>query len=272
MMKELKRRLVATAVVGCILFSPLTLAQDVRIGTMSQGTSGYSMGAAIARILAEQGIRARVQPAAGTSAYLPLIATGELDFGIANAIEAREAVAGEGPFEGRKLETLRAVTIVYPFRVGVFVRDDSDIKTIADLKGKRLAHGYTSQVTLKNVLNALIATSGLTESDIVPVMVPNVVRGADTFASGRSDAAFFAIGSGKVSEVDAAVGGLRFLPVPDDSDAIARMKQLVPEADVGTVQPGPEVAGVDEPLRAMMYDYVLLAGEHVPNEVVEKVV
>lgn len=239
---------------------------------MSQGTTGYSMGAAIARVLADEGINARVQPAAGTSAYLPLLAMGELDLGIANAIEVREALAGEGSFKGRKLDTLRAVSIMFPFRVGVFVRADSNIKTIADLKGKRLAHGYTSQVTLRNVLNALIATGGLSEQDVVPVMVPNVVRGADTFASGRADAAFFAIGSGKISEVDAAIGGLRFLPIPEDPRGVARMQSLVPEAYVDIIQPGPETAGIDEPIRAVMYDYVLAAGAHVPGEVIAQVV
>ena len=61
-------------------FATQAPAQQLGIGTMSQGTSGYSMGSAIAAVLSENGIDALVQPSAGTSAYLPLIQFGELDF------------------------------------------------------------------------------------------------------------------------------------------------------------------------------------------------
>ncbi|MEC7259016.1 MAG: C4-dicarboxylate ABC transporter substrate-binding protein, partial [Pseudomonadota bacterium] len=71
-------------------------AQQLGIGTMGQGTSGYSMGSAIAKVLSDNGINALVQPSAGTSAYLPLIDMGELDLGIANAIETAEAIEGTG--------------------------------------------------------------------------------------------------------------------------------------------------------------------------------
>lgn len=247
-------------------------AQQLGIGTMGQGTSGYSMGAAIARVLSSSGVNAIVQPSAGTSAFLPLVQSGELDMGIANVIELAQAVQGEGSFKGHKLDKLRAVARLFPFRVGVFVRADSDIKTIADLKGKRVTYGFTSQVTLKRVLDALLATGGVSGKDIVPVMVPNVVRGADEFAQGTADAAFFAMGSGKVSQVDAAVGGLRFLPIPDGAAAEAAMQKIVPQTYVAVVKPAPNLAGVKQPMRVMSYDYMLAAGAQVPDAAIAKVV
>lgn len=263
---------VAAAIGLSVVLAAPTTAQQLGIGTMGQGTSGYSMGAAIARVLSENGIEAIVQPSAGTSAYLPLISFGELDFGIANAIEVGEAAAGKGAFDGRALDKVRPVARLFPFRVGIFVRDDSEIRTIADLKGHSLTYGFTSQVTLNPVLQALLATGNVTEADIKPVLVPNVVRGADDFSAGRVEAAFFAIGSGKVAEADAAVGGLRFLPISDDTGAEGRMQAILPQAYVTTVQPGPSLAGIDAPLRAMAYDYMLVAGAHVSDEMVEKVV
>jgi TRAP transporter TAXI family solute receptor len=189
------KMLSAAAAIGLsALVAAPAAAQQLGIGTMGQGTSGYSMGSAIARVLSENGVDALVQPSAGTSAYLPLIDMGELDIGIANAIEVGDAVAGEGAFDGRALANLRPIARLYPFRVGVFVRDDSDIQTIADLKGASITYGFSSQVTLNRVLQALLATGGLTEADIEPVLVPNVVRGADDFSAGRVDAAFFAMG------------------------------------------------------------------------------
>jgi len=263
----------AIAAVAALAFTaaPAT-AQQLGIGTMGQGTSGYSMGSAIAGVLAANGVDALVQPSAGTSAYLPLLDTGELDFGIANIIETSEAMSGSGPFEGRALENLRAVAVLYPFRVGVFVRDDSEIDSVADLAGTSVTYGFTSQVTLNRVLNALLATAEVTEEDIDPVMVPNVVAGADQFAAGAADASFFAMGSGKVTEVDAAVGGVRWLPLEDSPEALARMQAIIPEAYIATVEPAPGLTGVDEPIPAMAYDYMLLAGAHVPDETVAEVV
>lgn len=248
------------------------MAQQIGIGTMGQGTLGYSMGAAIAKVLSDNGMGALIQPNSGTSAYLPLIQAGELDLGIANIAETTEAIAGEGSFAGRKLDNLRVVAPLFPFRVGVFVKKDSDIKTIADLKGHSLTYGFTAQVTLNRVLNAILATGGLTQADIKPVMVPNVVRGADDFASGKADAAFFAIGSGKVAEVDASVGGVRFLPVSDSPEAVAAMKKILPEGYITTVKPDGKMAGVAEESKQVAYDYILVAGSHVPDETIAKVV
>jgi len=247
-------------------------AQQLGIGTMGQGTSGYSMGSAIAKVLSDNGLGALVQPSAGTSAYLPLINMGELDLGIANAIEVAEAMTGTGVFEGRALENISPAARLYPFRVGIFVRDDSGIEDIAGLAGKSVTYGYTSQVTINRVVDAILAAGGVSSSDITPVMVPNVVRGSDDFAAGRADAAFFAIGSGKVTETDAAVGGLHFLPLPDTEEAEQRLQAIVPQAYIETMQPAPNFTGIDGPTPVMSYDYMLVVGAHVPEETVAQIV
>lgn len=247
-------------------------AQQLSIGTMGQGTTGYSMGAAIASVLSENGYNVRVQPSSGTTAYLPMLESGELDFGITNIIETQAALQGKDAFEGHKLGKVNIASILFPFRVGIFVRDDSDIKTLSDLKGKRLPHGYTSQRALASLVDALLANGGLTPADVEKVLVPNVVRGAEDFVAGRADAAFFAIGSGKVSEADASVGGVRFLPLSKDIENITAMHGMVPDTYVTTVEPASGLAGIPWPTPSMAYDYVLLAGDHVPEDTVAEVV
>jgi len=265
------KHLFAAAGFAALGATPLA-AQPLGIGTMGQGTSGYSMGAAIASVFAANGINALVQPSTGTSAFLPLIDSGELDFGIVNALEIAEATAGEYAFEGRPLNNLRMAARLFPFRVGVFVRNDSPVQSVAGLAGQRVTYGFTAQVTLNRVLDALMATEEVTAADIQQVLVPNVVRGADDFAAGNADAAFFAMGSGKVSEVDASVGGIRFLPVSMDESAVARMQAIVPQAYVQRVEPAANLAGLNEAMGVMSYDYVLVVGAHVPDELVERAV
>lgn len=248
-------------------------AQQVGIGTMGQGTLGYSIGAAIAKVIAEKGaLQARVQPAGGTSAYLPLLHSGEIDFGIANVVEAKEAARGAGPFAGRRQENLRVVGVLFPFRVGFFVRKDSRLRTVADLKGKRIPHGFTTQLSINEIVDAYLANGGLAIRDVTPVPVPNVVRGAQDFMAGKTDAAFFAIGAGQVQEANASVGGVRFLQMSEAPEAVAAMRKLLPEAYLTTVMPRAGLAGIEEPVVTMAYDYLLLTGKHTKDEIVGKVV
>jgi TRAP transporter TAXI family solute receptor len=247
-------------------------AQVLGFGTAPQGTIGYNMGSAIAKVLAEtERLQTRVQPYSGSSAVLPLVASGELDLSVCNVLEAQEAALGQGPYNGRKQEKLRVLAVIFPIHVGFFVRKDAPMKSLADLKGKRIPYGYSAQLTLNRVSQALLATAGLGEKDIVPVLVPNVARGADDFAEGKSDAGFFAIGAAKVTEVDKTTGGIRFLPVPDDAKAVAAMKGIVEYAYVNEVKPSPAFAGVAAPTKLMAYDYLVVAGAHVKDEIVYRV-
>ena len=73
----------------------------------------------------------------------------------------------------------------------------------------------------------MLATGGLTPGDLKTVMVPNVVRGVDELIAGRVDVTVFAIGGAKVAEADAALGGIRFLPLDNSPAARAALKQGV---------------------------------------------
>ncbi len=264
-------RPLAAALCGAALAMPAH-SQQIGIGTMGQGTAGYSMAAAIAKTLSDKAkIGVRVQPAGGTSQFVPLIDSGELDFGVVNIIEAKEALTGTGAFEGKKQTNIRMAAVLYPFRNGIFVRNDSPIKTTADLKGARISYGYTSQLTLKAITDAYLANGGLTIADAKQVLVPNVLRGADEIVAGRADATIFALGAGKVAEVNATVG-IRFLQMDDSPAGVARMQKVLPEAYIITVNPSPALAGIVGPTKTMAYDYVLLAGKHVKPETVAQVV
>ena len=61
--------------------------------------------------------------------------------------------------------------------------------------------------------------SGLTEADVKPVLVPNVVRGADDFVAGALDVFFFAFGAPKLREVDATVAGIRAIAIRREGHA-----------------------------------------------------
>ncbi len=244
----------------------------IGLGTMAPGTLSYATGSTIAELMVhELDLETRVQPHAGESTLLALLDAGELDFAIANALEATEAVAGDGAFADRPLTNIRVAAALYPLRVGLFVRADSDIASIEALRGRRVTAGFSASTAIATLLEAALAGGGLTTADITAVPVPNIVAGAEQFLDGRVDAFFFAIGAAKVAEVDASVP-LRLLPLDADEAAAARVARVFSEAYVDTLPAAPGLAGVTGTTPVLAFDNLLMTRATVADAVVDAVV
>ena len=266
-------RWIRNLTLGAVMASAAALAaaQNVGVGTMSQGTISFSTGSVIAKVMKENmAIESRVQPYSGESVLVPLINNGEVEFGIANVLEAQQAYAGQGSFSGRAQKDLRVAAVLYPLRTAYFVRADSDIKSLADLKGKRVTVGFSAMGTVDIIARALLAAGGLNDGDYRPVLVPNVVAGATQLQNGRADAFFFAVGAAKVAEVNASVP-LRILPMPTDEASLARARAIFPDGYPSNVAPGANFAGVSAPTATLGYDNLLLTSTKVPDALVTKV-
>jgi hypothetical protein len=251
--------------------APAARSQTLGIGTSPQGTLVYALGAAYARVLGErEKIPALVQPQGGTGVLIPLVDRGELDMGFANTLEVAEAYAGTGSFKDRPQKNLRVAGLLMAIKVGLFVRKDSPIRTLADLKGRSIAYGYVSQEILRTVLDGMLANAGLAIGDLKPVLVPNLIRGVDEFITGKIDVGFFALGQAKVTEADSAVGGIRFLPMNEEPRRVEAMTKLVPSSYLARVEPAPGLAGVAAPLVTMHYDYVMFVNAKLPPERVQQ--
>ena len=148
------------------------------------------------------------------------------------------------------------------------MRKDFDIMSIADLKGKRMTDGYTAQNTILPQLDAIYATAGLKRSDMKSVQVASVVAGADAFIAGEADGFIFAHGAGKVREADAAVGGLRALPIENTPDAAAAIKEHWPVGYLVDMKPGPASPGVLEEGSFIAYPQIVFTNKDVPDDLV----
>lgn len=235
-------------------------AQSVAgLATSPAGSFYHTQGSVMAGLLAEKAnIQLRVQPFASPNIHLPAINGGQIEFGLANIYELGLAIRGDDFFKGRTNPNLRLVAITSQLRTGIFVRKDSPIKSLADLKGKRVTWNFAQQNIIMPLMLTHIEAGGLTEKDITPVAVPTVVRGADEFMAGRVDTFLFALGSAKTTEVDAAVGGIRALPLPDNAQSQAAIKRHFPASYIEVVQPRQGVAGIHEPTPIQHYDGVLV--------------
>ena len=255
--------IVSSAAVALTLSGGIAAAQTYGIVSMQPGTLSYTAASAIAKVLKEKGgLNVLVQPTAGESTLIPLVARGEADFGIANIFEM-EANKAANP-------NLRLVGTLHTLRGAFFVRKDTSMRTIADLKGKKVVMGFSAMRTIGPMVQAILATGGLTEKDVKPVMVPNVVRGAADFASGAADTFIFAFGAPKVREIDATVGGIRALEIPQSGMAAA--KKILPQGYLSPAKPSPFFIGVDHPMSVYTWDNMLFTNAKVKDEVVIKLI
>jgi uncharacterized protein len=240
-------------------------AQTYGFATLPPGTLNHTTASAISKVLKEKaGLNVLVQPTAGETVLIPMVGRGEAEIGIANAPEIAAAL------EGGRNKDVRLIGTAHPLRTGFWVRKDTPMKTIGDLKGKRVPMGYSAMRVLDAMTRGALATANLTEKDVSLILVPNVVRGADDFASGAADAFFFAFGGPKVREVDATVGGIRALEINEAGMPAAR--KIFPYGYLLDAAPGPVFVGVEKPMKVYTFDNVLLTNAKVPDDVVYKII
>jgi TRAP transporter TAXI family solute receptor len=258
-----------TALAGVLSLAAASAgAQTYGIATMQPGTLNHTTGSAIAKVLKEKGgMNVLVQPTAGESSLIPMVGRTEAELGIANIAAVAGVTRGTGA--GQQPD-LRLVGSLHALRAAFFVRKDAGLKTIADLKGKRVTAGYSAMRTVDTIVQAMLATAGLAISDVTPVPVPNVVRGADDFLSGNADTFMFGFGAPKVREVDATVGGVRALEISDAG--MTASHKIFPYGYLSEVSPGPVYIGVAQKMKVYSYDNMLFTNAKVKDEIVYKMV
>ena len=199
--------------------------QFFRIGTGGTAGTYYPVGGMIANAVSQPGkLVVTAQASNGSLANVTGIAGGAIESGFSQADVASWAFTGKGVFEGKpSVSGLRLIANLYPESVHIVVRKGSGIKTVADLKGKRVALDEPGSGTLINA-RTILAAYGIKESDIKPEYIkPN--QAGDKLKDGALDAFFFTGGSpaGAIAELASAGGGIELLPIDGpQADAVRK--------------------------------------------------
>lgn len=267
---KLTARILACAV--ALLWLTSANAEPQGIGTNPQGSLGYSVAAALAKVISEKGnVDVRAIGMGGSSVFIPQVNTGELAFGTSNSFEAVFATKGTGYFSGHPNPNIRVVATLVPYTVGIMVPDNSDIKTLEDLKGKPFPAKYSSMKLVESIQNAVFKAVGMDESSIKAVAVPNFVKGAELMAEGKVAGVLLAPGSGITKKTNAQVP-VRFLSIPNTPEVQASLANDLPGSSIVEVKPSKNVAGISVPTNLVGYQYVLLANEKVADDEVYNMV
>jgi TRAP transporter TAXI family solute receptor len=264
----MNKPIAAAVLAACCAVAQPAVAQNVGIATSNPGSLFHNIGTAVANAANAAGLNTTIQPATSPNQFIPFINQGGIEFGVANLQEVEYAISGAEWWNGVENPNLRVVAHFQPLVEAIFVRADSDIMSVADLKGQPMTDGYTAQNTILPQLAAFYATAGMTRDDVEKVSVASVVAGADAFMAGDTVGFIFAHGAGKVREADAAVGGLRALGVEDDSDAaLAAAREHWPTAFFTTLPEG-AMPGVLEETTYIAFPQVIFTHAGVSDDVV----
>ncbi len=170
---------------------------------ISIGTGGvtgvyYPTGGAICRRVnrdrKKHGIRCSAESTGGSIYNINTIRAGELEFGVAQSDWQYHAYNGTSKFADKgKFEKLRAVFSVHPEPVTVLARDDSNIKNITDVKGKRLNIGNPGSGT-RGTWEVMEAALGWTRGDLRLAAEMKSAETAQALCDNKIDAYFWLVG------------------------------------------------------------------------------
>jgi TRAP transporter TAXI family solute receptor len=257
-----------------LLTAPPAAAQKAAgIGTNPPGSVFYAIGSALAKVAGDAGtLRLNVQPYSGTSTFLPLLESGELEFGVNNAVDMGLAyrapgfkIGGRNPFPPSP--GVRLVMRGAPLMVAPLVRKDSPIKIMADVKGKRVTGEYPANLAIWYNMFGELTSAGLNWSDVRVVPVPALNDGIDALVQGRADVSTYALNGAKVREADASIG-VRHLSIDCSAEGEQRVRAAVPGYYPRRVKKGEAAAVVDD-ICVIAYDVYIVAGKGASDAAIE---
>jgi len=176
--------------VGVAFAGQSASAQELRIGTASQGGAFYPVGQAISSLVNKYADGLTMVPVVtqGSVQNPRLVHKGEVDIGITNNNLAVFANKGAAMYKKTGKMALRAIGSLHFSVLHMMTLKSSSINGIADLKGKRIAVGPAGGGTIV-MLKQVLGLHGMSVKDITPSFL-SYGDGFSQLADGNVDAAF----------------------------------------------------------------------------------
>jgi hypothetical protein len=256
------------------------LPRSVNFATHRVGTVFNAVGTGLSKVATDRGpIRVIVQPFSGVPGWVPSMnREGKPEIGVVNVVETWQAFTGKvtpkplppgSPSMKPRYtpnKNIRLLMLGTNLTVGIIVRADSPIKSLADLKGKRLTWDFPAFPGNIMAGLATFASAGMSILDFKTVAVPEVVAGVRALMDGRVDAAIAAVGMGIVSEAHARVG-VRFLPAGQKPEHISVAQGIMPGGNVVVRRAGPPGVKQDTPIWS--YGIAVVVSTHMSDELAQ---
>lgn len=230
------------------------------------GTAGayYPLGGALANIYNHiDGLIANSQATGASAENIGLVAGNEAEIGFVQNDVAYYAYNGIEIFEKKEpITNIRGMSVLYPEMIQIIATESSGIKSVEDLRGKRIAVGAPGSGVEVNV-RQILKVHGMTYDDIKPDFL-SFSEAADQLKNKQIDGAFLtaALPTSGVTEVT-QTAKINVIPIAEDK--IQKLQEEYPFY-TGTVVPKGTYKGNDEDVPGVAVMAMLIAPAELDEE------
>ena len=227
------------------------------------GTAGtyYPLGGALAELLNQniKGMNASAQSTGASVANVNMLKDGSVDIAFIQNDIAYYAANGKEMFKDNKVENIRGIAALYP---------DKGIKSIADLKGKKVAVGASGSGAEANA-RQILGAYGLTYDDI-DVQYLSFGEAADALKDGNVDVGVVVAGFPTAAIQDLAANKSAAL-VNIDAEHVDKLKKQYPYFTEITVPKG-TYPGQEEDFSTVAVKCVIVTTDKLSDDLGEQIV
>jgi TRAP transporter TAXI family solute receptor len=226
-----RTRIVLIVLALAVLFAGPALGAKKEFFAIATGGTGgtyYPLGGILAQAMSDKIPDLIVTAQAGNAsvANCNLIGSHQVESAFVQNNVAYAAYSGTDQFKGKPIKNLRAIASLYPETIQIVARADAGIKTIKDIKGKRLVPGDRGSGTEVDCINVLSGL-GLTYKDFAGVDWLSFSGAAQRLKDKQADITFTTAGWPTAAITELATSSDIIL-VPLDDAAIAKLVKMFP--------------------------------------------
>src|SRR5947207_11967133 len=268
-MKALSR-IVASSACALGLAATPALGADQFINVLTGGTSGvyYPLGVALAGSIGKAipGAKTSVQATKASIENLNLLEAGrgEIAFTLGDSLSDAWKGNEEAGFK-TPLKKLRGIAAIYPNYIQIVARADAGIKTLADLKGKKISVGAPKSGTELNA-RVILGAAGITYKDFAKVEYLPFGESVELMKNRQLDVTLQSAGLGVSSLRDLATS-MKIMVVAVPAAMVARIGD---PAYQPAMIPAKTYEGQDADVPSIAIQNFLVTHEGVPDDIVYK--
>lgn len=257
-------------------------AEDLRFFQLGTGPTGeirFPIGGLIANALSNPpgsrecdrggscgvpGLVAVAKSTGGSVANVEAIRNRRLDAALVHADIAYWAQHGIGPYKTKPVPNLRGIAMLYPESLHLVARKDAGIRSVKDLKGKRVSLGEVDSATATHG-QIILAAYGLNDRQLKLVPLKPAAA-AEALAANKLDA-FLVVDGQPLPAVAELARTLPITLVPMDGGEAERIRAQYPFFTAGTIAAG-TYEGIPDPVTTLDVGVALMAPAEVDEDLI----
>ena len=263
-----KRILSVILLVASLALCLAGCGNKLTMGTGGSGGTYYAFGTVLGQFVEEKtGIKCTAVESDGSAANIKGIASGDYQLGTVQSDVMDYAFRGTKTFaEHGKIDSFRVIGALYAETIQL-VTTNPEIKTVADLAGKKVSIGAPNSGVYFNAMDILDA-AGLTLDDIEEV-TQSFNDSAENLKDKKIDAAFIVAGAPTAAITDLTSTTDAWL-VPIDGDIAAKAKEGC-AFYAETVIPAETYKGQTEDVKTLAVKATLIVSADIDEDTVYEI-